>query len=57
MFFSIFAGFPTTIELVGTSFVTTEPAAIIELLPIVIPGKITQLTPIQTSFPIFIGIA
>lgn len=31
--FNIFTGFPATIVLAGTSFVTTEPAATIELSP------------------------
>lgn len=51
MFFSIFAGFSATITFEGTSFVTIKPAATIELSPIVVPGKITQIPPIQTSFP------
>ena len=55
--FIIFAGTPPTTQLSGTSFVTTAPAATTTLLPIVTPGKIVQLPPIQTSFPIFTGFA
>ena len=54
--FKILAGFPATMTFSGTSFVTTDPAAIIELSPILTPGKMTQLPPIQKSFPIVIGI-
>ena len=57
MFLNIFAGLPATIVLAGTSFVTTEPAATMELSPMVTPAKITQLPPIHTSFPILIGMA
>ena len=43
------AGFPATIEFGGTSLVTTEPAAIIEFLPIFCAcGKTIALAPIQT---------
>ena len=37
------------------SFVTTEFAPIITLLPIFTPGKTVALDPIQTLFPIVIG--
>lgn len=47
MAFNGFAGFPATMVLEGTPFVMTEPPAIMELSPIVIPGKMTQLPPIQ----------
>lgn len=53
------AGLPATIVLLGTSFVTTEPAPTITSLPIVIPGSniaplpIKQLSPILTSAFIF----
>jgi len=42
----IFVGTPTTTELCGISLVTTEPASIITLLPIVTPGNIMLLAPI-----------
>lgn len=41
----------------GTSLVTTEPAATMELSPIVTPGKITLLPPIHTLLPMCMGIA
>ena len=41
------AGLPATIALSGTSFVTVESAATIELAPIVIPGKIVAFAPIH----------
>lgn len=40
-----FAGIPPTIVYSGTSFVTTAPAATTAPFPIVIPFRITQLTP------------
>ena len=52
--FIILQGFPTAITLLGISFVTTLPAPIIVLSPILTPGKITTLPPIQTSLPIVI---
>ena len=45
------AGTPPTTVFFATSFVTTAPAAIIAPSPIVIPGSIVALEPIQTSFP------
>ena len=39
----------------GTSLVTTAPAATTTLLPIVTPGRIVQSAPIQTSSPIVTG--
>jgi hypothetical protein len=50
-----FAGFPTAKELSGISFVTTDPAPITHPFPIVIPGQITELPPIQQSSPIVMG--
>lgn len=55
--FIILAGLPATTTLGGTSLVTTEPPATIELSPIFTHGKITELPPIQTLSPIMIGIA
>ena len=52
----IFAGFPPTTTLAGTSFTTTAPAATTELSPIVTPGAITQLPPSHTLFPIVTGL-
>ena len=51
------AGTPPTRELSGTSFVTTAPAAITTLLPMVIPGRMVTLPPIHTSLPIRTGSA
>ena len=45
-------GAPTAITFGGTSFVTTLPAPITELSPIVIPPRTTAPVPIQTLFPI-----
>jgi hypothetical protein len=50
-----FAGLPTANEFSGISFVTTDPAPITQPLPIVIPGHITVLPPIQQSSPIVMG--
>ena len=52
-----FAGTPATRVLSGISFVTTAPEAITTLFPIVTPGVIVTLPPIQTSSPIFTGLA
>ena len=46
------AGFPTAIIPSGTSFVTTEPAPITALSPLVTPGRIMLPEPIHTPFPI-----
>jgi hypothetical protein len=51
----ILQGFPKASMLSGISFVTTLPAPIVTLLPMVIPGKTTVLPPIQTLSPICIG--
>ena len=42
-----------TVELSGTSFVTTAPAPILQLEPIVIPGRIIAPEPISHLSPIF----
>lgn len=53
--FIVLAGFPPTIEYLGTSFVTTLPAAITEPSPIVQPGHIMTFAHIQTFLSIFTG--
>lgn len=53
----IFAGFPPTMTFGGTSLVTTDPDAMIALSPIVMPGFITALPPIQTLLPTWMGFA
>ena len=50
-------GFPTAIESSGISFVTTDPAPMVHRWPMVTPGRIVTLPPIQTSSPIVIGLA
>jgi hypothetical protein len=51
LFFSHFAGTPLTVTPAGTSFVTTAPAPMMALSPIVTPGRINAPMPINTSFP------
>ena len=48
-------GLPTAITPLGIFLLTTLPAPIIVLLPIVTPGKTETLAPIQTLSPIVIG--
>ena len=48
-------GFPTATQFSGIDFVTTLPAPIVTLSPIVTPGKIIEHPPIQTLFPIATG--
>lgn len=48
----ILAGFPTTTEYGGTSFVTTALAPITDPSPILTPGRIVALSPIHTFSPI-----
>jgi hypothetical protein len=48
----VLAGLPATIEFSETSLITTEPAPIIELLPILISPITTVLAPIVTLSPI-----
>lgn len=50
--FIILAGFPATAQLSGTSLITTLPAPIITLFPIVISPIIVALAPIETLSPI-----
>lgn len=52
IFFITCAGLPTTTELSGMDFTTTEPAPIMQLSPIVIPPIITTLAPHKTLSPI-----
>ena len=48
-------GFPTATTFAGMSFVTTLPAPITLLSPIVTPGIISAPEPIQQFFPICTG--
>ena len=48
-------GFPNAITPDGISFVTTLPAPITVLLPIVTPGSTVTFAPIHTSSPTVIG--
>ena len=54
--FTTFAGLPATIQLAGTSFVTTLHAATIEFSPIVTPLFITEFRPIHTLSQTTIGL-
>lgn len=49
------AGLPAATEYGGMDFVTTAPAPIIEPWPIVTPGRMMTLRPIQQSSSITIG--
>lgn len=51
------SGFPATMELSGTSLVTTLPAPTMEFSPIVTPGSIVDAIPIHAFFLIWIGFA
>src|SRR5690554_2172000 len=51
------AGDPATTQFSSTGRVTTAPAATMEPLPMVTPGKMTLLAPIQTPSPITTGSA
>ena len=48
-------GLPTATEKGGMSFVTTDPAPIVQPSPIVIPGRMMTIPPIQQSFPMKTG--
>ncbi len=50
--FTILAGLPTTIEPLGTSFVTTAQAPTTSLEPIATPDIMTELIPITELLPI-----
>lgn len=49
------AGLPPTMQSSGTSFVTPALAAIMQRLPIAMPGQITALPPIRQWSPIVTG--
>ena len=49
-------GFPTATTPAGMSFVTTEPAPMTASSPMVTPGRIVTFAPIQTRFPIAMGL-
>lgn len=51
------AGTPPTRLLSGTSFVTTAPAAMTTLLPMLTPGRMVHPPPVQTSLPMVMGMA
>ena len=55
-YFTTRAGFPAAKQLSGTSFVTTDPAAITEPVPIDTPFKIVTFAPIQTLSPMDTGL-
>ena len=57
MVFIILAGFPAIKTSSGKLLVTIAPVPITTLLPISTPGQITALPPIQTLFPIVMGLA
>lgn len=48
----IFAGTPATVQLSGTSFTTTAPAATVTLFPICTGPIIVTLAPSDTLLPI-----
>lgn len=54
MAFINLAGFPAQISLSGMFFVTTDPAPMTELLPMLTPFKIIEPAPINAPQPIFI---
>ena len=53
----ILQGLPAANTSEGMSFVTTLPAPITVRSPILTPGQITALPPIQTSSPMAMGLA
>lgn len=57
MFLITLQGFPTANELAGISFVTTLPAPITQLSPILTFGSTVTFPPNHTLFPIMIGFA
>ena len=50
-------GLPTAIELAGMLCVTTDPAPMVQLSPMVTPGKMVTDPPIQQLLPMFTGSA
>mgnify|MGYP006880569590 CR=1 FL=1 len=55
MFRMNLAGTPPTTVLAGTSFVTTAPAAMMALSPMVTPYRMVLLEPTHTRFPSTMG--
>ncbi len=55
MSFMTLHGFPAARVFAGMSWVTTDPAPIVVLSPIVTPGKIIAPPPIHTLLPIVTG--
>ncbi len=53
----IFAGLPAATTLSGRFLVTTEPAPMTTLFPMLIPGRMVVPPPIHTSLPIVTGFA
>src|SRR5262245_22116127 len=51
-FFTARAGLPATTDRVGTLKSTTEPAPITEPSPMLMPPKMIERAPVQTSLPI-----
>ncbi|KAI0971069.1 hypothetical protein F4678DRAFT_91493 [Xylaria arbuscula] len=56
-FFTTRAGDPIATEKSGMSFVTTLPAPMVQPLPMVTPGMMVVLPPIQQSSPMTTGLA
>lgn len=56
-FLMTLAGDPTATENAGMLLVTTEPAPIVHPFPIVTPGRMLTLPPIQQSSPMNTGSA
>ena len=57
MFLTTRAGLPTATLLEGISFTTTLPAPMVTLSPMVTPGRIVELPPIQQLSPMVTGSA
>ena len=55
MYLITLAGIPAIIELLGTSLLTTDPAATIDPSLTLTPGNIVDLEPIYTYLPILIA--
>ena len=56
MLFKVTAGTPPITTLSGKELLTTAPAAITQLFPIVTPSSIVTLEPIQQFSPIIIPV-
>jgi len=50
-------GFPTATVFDGISPITTEPAPMVTLSPMVTPGRMVTLPPIHTLLPMVTGLA